>query len=410
VRFEIVPFAATVERGFVRIGVLPMMILLHDSVVAALSSDRLGQLLRQAAQSAVILDLSTAARGEIEPKTAEWIATTWSALLPSVGVHKLAVVLHPQEAQLVPILQRVSAIECRVFSAEQRDALEAFIPPPPAAPPPTRSFAESGSEDLTLPPRAWYYAGTWGGIVGAALGAAFWASAHRAFFSTRAESFELIVPAVAGCLIGTASVYVVHVLRNVPRGRVTWDEEGITEWAGDKPITTIAWPSAQFALLEKTLTYQSTGQRSVGQTFQISDGSGKTITLCTGFQRPDWLNNRPAQVAYLPKYQSMVTRPRQPMVIVPDKLGYGKVGFVLFGIIALASYAAFGVGAAGTHVGERSAEVLLAAGCVLFAIRAVWPATRLGSRAKLSAIVEIALRLVVIGAFAAVAATLATKR
>src|SRR5262249_29905925 len=109
-------------------------------------------------------------------------------------------------------------------------------------------------------------------------------------------------------------------------------------------------------------------------------------------------------VEYLPKFRAMVQRPMQPMFIARDKLAFGRFAFVFFGIIALASYAAFAIGSLAIRSsGQSEGALLLALGCALFAVRAIWPAMFLGTRLMTSALVEIVLRFVVIAVFGVVA-------
>lgn len=135
-----------------------------------------------------------------------------------------------------------------------------------------------------------------------------------------------------------------------------------------------------------------TGQ-SEGLTAQIRDGSGKTITVGHGHQHPEWLKNRPAWVESLP---GIVVARGEAIPLVPDKLGYGRIGLFVFGIVAWLSYAALFLGSvADRWAGDANAQLLFA-GCGLFAIRMLWPMTKLGSRNTISALVELALRGIVL--------------
>ena len=85
-------------------------------------------------------------------------------------------------------------------------------------------------------------------------------------------------------------------------------------------------------------------------------------------------------VAYLDQFLGMVHTPLSPMLVVPDKLGYGRGG--RFGFVAIA--------------------------ILLFAIRAIWPLARITSkRLRASTLAELARRGAVFAIFLVISLVLA---
>jgi hypothetical protein len=268
-----------------------------------------------------------------------------------------------------------------------------------------------------MPARAHYQPAAWGGFVGFLLGIAVTTLAVIA--GDGHPDVSVAGGGILGCALAVGAVFGVHYLRAVPPGRLTWDARGLMEWVGEEVATFIAWPGARYALLEMSLTTRTQGGQNLGtlrgRTLQISDGAGKTITICDGFRRPRWLENRPAEVAYLEQFLGMVRTPQTPMVVVPDKLGYGRGGRLGFGFVAILSYAGFIAAAANLAFNNSSSNsdrgvsiMLLWAGCLLFAIRAIWPLTRIATkRLRASSALELSLRGAVFFIFLVISLVLA---
>ncbi len=401
-RLDVLPFRAEQhpELGGLQVGLLPLMVTLPFAIVQALSDARLGQMVREAARPYLVLDLTAE---DLRPESLQWIASTWAPMLYQVGIQRLAIVAKTP-ALAAPFAQGGGPVQIAVFGAGDLAGLRGFLGLPAAAavqqyqPAPAVGAIPGGrSLPLALLPRTWGFATFVGALFGALLGggmAKLWLA-----LGGHADMAEFIYYGVGGILglaCGVAGVLAVHYARGIPRARIEWDDEGITELLNDKPATRIAWAEAQVGLLKSTLVYKNRGMvtgRSEGYTVQIRDRSGKSITFGDGHQHPDWLRNRPAWVESIP-YE--IRARGQAVPIVQDKLGLGRGALAVFGIVALLSYAALMVGSVGeTWAGETSA-MLLGLGCALFAIRMIWPLTKLGGRGTVSALVELALRSVVL--------------
>jgi len=277
---------------------------------------------------------------------------------------------------------------------------------------PQAAFAQASEQEiLALPSGGWSFAGGWGFFVGAFLGCAA-AALGEVLSGSQADAITAIGGAVVGACIAVSSVYLVHRLRNAVVGTLSWDARGITEWAGNKPISFVAWEHARYCLLQSTVVYRTNGVetgRSTGRTLQIWDGGTQRITVCEGNQRPRWLDNRPAQVRSIDRYLAMVRTPAHPMTVVPDSLGYGRGGLWGFGIVAWLAYMGMIGGVAyqnwnHNYDSDRAlAAMMILGGSGMFAIRMIWPATRLGTRLLWSSLVEIGLRAIVVMVFAGLA-------
>lgn len=399
---ELLPFRAALdpELGCVSVTLQPLMIALPFQVTASLSDPRLGQLVRASARPCLVLDLSA---DELASEALQWIAAAWTPLLYQVGIQRLAIVAR-NPAHLAPYAGSRGPVSIVAFAAGDAAGLRAFAGVSPAAvaaypalAAPPGAVPRGRSMSLALPPRAWGFAAGVGGLVGALLGAGI---AKLCFaLGAEAEMAEQLyygAGAIVGFGLAVAGVLAVHFARGVPGARIEWDETGITEYVGDRPATAIAWADARVALLRGTLVYKSHGAvtgRSEGRTAQIQDRSGKTITICDGHQQPDWLRNRPAWVESIP---GEVLARGQAIPIVPDKLGLGRAALVLFGVVALLSYAALSVGSLKPTWAGRDDAMVLGVGVVLFGLRMLWPATKLGSRGTVGALVELGLRSIVL--------------
>lgn len=387
-RLDVLPFRAEQhpELGGLQVGLLPLMVTLPFAIVQALSDARLGQMVREAARPYLVLDLTAE---DLRPESLQWIASTWAPMLYQVGIQRLAIVAKTP-GLAAPYAQAGGPVQVAVFGAGDLAGLRGFLGLPAAIP-------GGRSLPLALLPRAWGFATFVGALFGALLGggmAKLWLALGG--HAEMAEFLYSVVGAFVGLACGVAGVLAVHFARGIPRASIAWDDEGITELLNDKPATRIAWAEAQVGLLKSTLVYKNRGMvtgRSEGYTVQIRDRSGRSITFGDGHQHPDWLRNRPAWVESIP-YE--IRARGQAVPIVQDKLGLGRGALAVFGIVALLSYGALMVGSVGeTWAGETSA-MLLGVGCALFAIRMIWPLTKLGGRGTVSALVELALRSVVL--------------
>lgn len=400
---EILPFRATrdPELGCARITLQPYMIAMTFQVTAALSDARLGQLVREAARPHVILDLSA---DDLSAEALQWIAAGWAPMLYQVGIQRLAIVAKTPNV-VAPYAGAAAGVSITVLAAGDVIGLRSFAGVNPAVAPvyaaaahvPLGAMPRGRSRALSLAPRTW----GWATFVGALFGALLGGGAAKLWLAlgAQAEMAEFLGyagGAIVGLCLGVAGVLSVHFARGVPKARIEWDDDGITEYLGDKPATAIKWADARVALLKSTLVYTNRGAvtgRSEGYTAQVQDRSGKTITVCSGHQQPDWLRNRPAWVESIP---SDIVQRGEAIPLVQDKLGLGRAALVIFGIVALLSYAALFVGSIGETWAGKNSAMLLGLGVVLMSIRMLWPAMKLGSRGTLSALVEIGLRSLLI--------------
>jgi hypothetical protein len=432
-RLEILPFVAThaTRSTFVVVEGQTQMLTMHDTVVKQLSDARLGQLVRNSSAGAIVFD---AGRLDFGPQDVAWVVHAWPPMLATIGVRRLSVVVADALVSVVRAeIDRAAralaplGFEIRAFSPAQRADATGWLGPAPLPAPqaPYRGGAPAFAQamaaaphetaQLRLPARAHYHAAGWGGVVGFLLGVA--GTALAALAAGERPDISVVGGGIVASALVVAGVFAVHYLRGVPPVKLTWDARGIAEWAGNDVTTFLAWPGARYALLETSLTTKTRGGQVLGtqrgRILQLSDDSGKTITLCDGYRRPAWLDNRPAEVPLGP-FLSMVQAPRSPMVVVPDKLGFSDRARKGFGAVAIASYVAFGTAGGyltfNNHYNDDRAITiaLLWLGCVLFAVRAIWPLTRVGDkRLRASALVETALRGVVFLFFLGVSLVLA---
>jgi hypothetical protein len=434
-RLEILPFVATQppRSSFVIIEGQPQMLTMHDIVVKQLSDPRLGHMMRNGSVSGIAFD---AAQLDFGPQDVAWVVHAWPPMLTTIGVRRMSIVV--ADALLPVVRSEIDraaralgplGFAVRAFSPAQRaDATAWLVPPPmPSAQAPYRGGAPAlapaiaaaphETAQLRLPARAHYQAAGWGGAVGFLLGLA--ATALAVLAGKQHPDVSVVAGGLVGSALAVAGVFGVHYLRGVPPVKLTWNAQGIAEWVGDEVVTFIAWPGARYALLEMSLTTRTRGGQNLGtwrgRTLQFSDDSGKTITLCDGYRRPPWLENRPAEVPLGP-FIPMVQTPRSPMIVVPDKLGFGAGARKGFGIVAILSYVAFVVAAGyltfnNRYNDDRAITIgLLWLGCLLFAVRAIWPLTRVGAkRLRASVLLETALRGAVFLVFLVISLVLAAN-
>ncbi len=298
---------------------------------------------------------------------------------------------------------------------------------PPTVARQTAIQPQSVSEALGVPPDASGFPVAWAGCVGLLLGVAngaVWSEVLHALRGYGRLSFgEVLGFGVAGIVVGTVATRVVIDGRARPPASLRWDEAGIAEWVGDVQRTFLPWSALSYALLETRVQVahrRGTAHHGIhgGTTLQLRAGD-ETISVCDGSVTPRWLHGRACHVPSLQALRALLAQSPPAGAVVEDARALSRRGFLAYGALALAGYAA-ALGGAGLVVDARvradrtAAALLILVSSSLLALRALRPWRLRSGLARLretetSLRAELALRVLLSLAIAAPALILLYK-
>jgi len=409
-----------------------------EGLAGALAADPLGAYLAQNATSGIAL--FAFGIGGFSEAHARSLATVWLPTLAGLGVRRVALVLddnqHARAGSTFDELLRRGAVGVTVgCRARSQGPLEAWFDAVPAPESGYRTAAADQhpfqptrvSKTLEVPPDASRFPVAWAGCAGFLLGVAnstAWSEAIRVVQGEGGFSLGTTLGGgVAGIVAGAVATHAVIDWRGRPLASLRWDEAGIAEWTGDVRRTFLPWNASSYALLETKV--QAARRRGAarywnhgGTTLQLRAGD-ETITVCDGSTTPLWLHGRACHVPSLQELRALLAERPPSGAVVEDARALSRRGFLAYGALALAGYAAALVGAGlarDSHLraDQAAAALVILAGSALLALRALRPWMLRSKSAHLRATeaslrVELALRALLSLAIAAPALVLLYK-
>jgi hypothetical protein len=187
-------------------------------------------------------------------------------------------------------------------------------------------------------------------------------------------------------LIGSVAACLLIWLRQPGGARITWDEQGVTDWNGDGVRMAIRWEKLKRGIIQVVMVKTgSPSRKSGGQIHQVSDDDGRRITYSTSDARAGWMFNRrmftSSESLYFTGFEQKGPFPKAD--VKEDSPGRPKIGiainFTRLGYIALLAAVVFLMGKYSYREVDnlRFAGLMLSIGGGLLLLRTLRPLAEL---------------------------------